>query len=58
MIDIPDRDIAVLVRSLIEQYGEAAEKKARGRARALADLGDTEGAEMWLQIAEMIARGT
>lgn len=58
MFDTPDRDIAVLMRSLVEQYGEAAEKKARGRARALADLGDTEGAKMWMQIAEMIARGT
>ena len=57
MIDTPDRDRAVLVRALLERYGEAAAEKAKARARTLSDLGDTAGAEMWLQIAEMIVSG-
>ena len=57
LIGTPDRGKAVLVRALLEQYGEAAAEKAKARSGALSELGDAAGAAMWLQVAEMIVRG-
>jgi hypothetical protein len=53
---MPDQQVLVLVRAHIEKYGKAAAEKAIERARALSEIGDDEGAEMWRQVAETIAR--
>jgi hypothetical protein len=56
VIDMPDQQVLVLVRAQIEKYGKAAAEKATERARALSEIGDEEGADMWRRIAETIAR--
>lgn len=56
MIDMSDQQVLVLVRAHIDKYGKAAAEKAGARAKALSEIGDAEGAEMWRRIAETIAR--
>lgn len=51
-----DQQVLVLVRAHIEKYGKAAAEKASARAKALSEIGDAEGAEMWLKVADTIAR--
>ena len=53
---MPDQQVLVLVRAQIEKYGKAATDKAMERAKALSEIGDDEGAEMWRRVAETIAR--
>ncbi len=56
VIDMPDRQLQVLVRAHLDKYGEAATANALERANALSELGDDAGAKMWQRIAEMLAR--
>lgn len=56
MNNVPDQQMLVLVRAHIETYGDAAANKANERAQALAEIGDGEGAKVWQQIADTIAR--
>lgn len=53
---MPDQQVLVLVRAQIEKYGKAATDKAMERSKALSEIGDDEGAEMWRRVAETIAR--
>lgn len=53
---MPDQQVLVLVRAQIEKYGNTAAEKATERAKALSEIGDEEGAEMWRRVADTIAR--
>lgn len=53
---MPDQQVLVLVRAHIEKYGKTAAEKAMERAKALSEIGDDEGANMWRRVAETIAR--
>lgn len=54
---MPDQQMQVLVRAHLDKYGKAAASNALQRAKALSEMGDDEGAEIWRRIADMVASG-
>ena len=55
VIDLPDRQLQVLVRAHLDKYGKAAAANAQERANTLSEMGDDDGAKMWRRIAELLA---
>jgi len=47
---------ANLARQLLKDYGDGAEDAARERAEALAAYGNSEAAQVWAQVFEILMR--
>lgn len=52
---ITERDIRRSASLLLIQYGERAAIEMKRRTRALAELGDLEGADLWRRIVDAIS---
>ncbi len=51
-----ERAARQLAEELIENYGDGAELAAADRCEAMRELGRTEVAQLWAEVAEIIAR--
>ncbi len=47
---VPDADVVLFVRGLHRRYGSHTATYASQRARALRDVGDAEGADLWQRL--------
>lgn len=54
MREIPESDIAMFARGFMGRHGVSSEFLARERARDLSALGDRDGVDAWLRVAQSI----
>jgi hypothetical protein len=55
-MQLSERVTANLARQLVKDYGDDAETAARDRAEALAAYGNSEAAQVWAQVFDILTR--